>query len=143
MTIESGCGLRHYFAMFSRLLDVTRLTYFCKLIKLKYFIFLFTFFFFLFHKLTFIYDYFLASPFLFNHLVIVHIHLSTIYCNDSFPKNCCFIESRDFYGQFVNITTIAQKQYDNFYALALPEENDLPYNPGRIHRSDKVKRAFT
>lgn len=28
---------------------------------------------------------------------------------------------------------------DNPDALVLPEETDLPYNPGRIHRSDKVK----
>lgn len=39
--------------------------------------------------------------------------------------------------------TIAQKHYDNPGILALPEENDLPYDPQSIHRSDKVKRAFT
>lgn len=44
---------------------------------------------------------------------------------------------------YFNLTTTAQKHYDNSDALALPEENNLPYNPGRIHRSDKVKRAFT
>lgn len=28
---------------------------------------------------------------------------------------------------YFNRTTAAQKHYDNFDALALPEENDLPY----------------
>jgi len=37
---------------------------------------------------------------------------------------------------------MVQKKH-SLTALALPEESDLPYNPGRIHRGDKGKRAFT